>query len=116
MDNTIIQNSLQKTKGYNYLLADSAYDSENIKNKLKEIKMRSIIKPNNRNTKDKKKIRKLNKQEKKKYKKRINVEHFFGIIKKSAKINCIYEKLISSYEGLVLFLTGSILLNRSIER
>lgn len=111
-NNGNIKEAIDKINGYLYILADSGYDTKDIREMIKQLNYRSIIKPNNRNTKDRKKMRRLNKSEKKKYKKRLKVEHFFGIIKKYPKINCIYEKTISSYIGLLLLLFGSILLNR----
>ena len=110
INNKIIQNTLKKTKGYPYLLADSGYDSKNIESILKKSNYKYVIKPNSKNTKYKRK-RKL-KRDLKKYKKCIIIEHFFGIIKKYPKMNCIYEKKINSYFGLVLFLIGSIIINR----
>jgi hypothetical protein len=109
--NKIINEALKKTKGHPYILADSGYDSSNLKEKLKIIHFKGIIKPNNRNTKHAKK-RKLSKSDNKKYKKRITIEGFFGIIKKYPKINCIYERKIVSYNGLISFLFGAILLGR----
>lgn len=86
-DNKIIKKTLNKTSGYPYLLADSGYDSKTINDKLNKLGFRKIIKPNNKNTKYKKK-KKLKKSQLRKYKKRIKVEHLFGIIKKYPKINC----------------------------
>lgn len=112
INNKILKNTLTRTKGYNYLLADSGYDSNDIKNTLTESNFKYIIGPNNRNNKYKKK-KKIKKRDRKKYKKRIKVEHFFAIIKRYPKINCVYEKKIASFFGLVLFLFGSILINRT---
>lgn len=112
-NNKIITNALEKTKGYPYLLGDSGYDSSFLREKLKKNSIRSVFYPRNRNCKNKKLKRYLNKEQIKIYKKRLVVEHFFAIIKKHAKINCIYEKTIYSFNGLVLFLFGSILLKRS---
>lgn len=71
-----------------------------------------IIKPNNKNNKYKK-TKKIPKRYRKQYLKRISVEHFFAIIKRHPKINCIYERKIISFNGLLMFLFGSILLNRA---
>jgi len=73
--------------------------------------IKHIIKPNNKNNKYKRK-KKIPKRFRKQYSRRIKVEHFFGIIKKHPKINCIYERKIVSFNGLVMYLFGSILLNR----
>jgi hypothetical protein len=110
-NNKTINNSLKNTKGYPYLLADSGYDSNKIKMHLKNINFKHIINPNNKNNKRKRKKR-IPKRYRKKYLKRIKVEHFFAIIKKHPKINCIYERKIISFDGLIMFLFGSILLNR----
>ena len=88
--NKIIKNSLKDTKGYPYLLADSGYDSNKIREKLDSMNIKHVIKPNNRRRK--KKIKKIPKRHRKKYRKRIKIEHLFGIIKRHPKINCIYEK------------------------
>ena len=56
-------------------MADSGYDSSYIYELNKSIFKKSIIKPNNRNTKNKIKKRKLNESEEQLYKKRIKVEH-----------------------------------------
>lgn len=114
LDDALIDDAIENTKGNPYLLADSAYDDKKIKRRLILNNIKPIIKPNNRKTKDPKKMRYLNKNELKKYKKRIVVEHFFAIIKKHPKINCVYEKKISSFGGLLTFLFASILLIRSI--
>jgi hypothetical protein len=52
-------------------MANSGYDSSHIYELNKEILKKSIIKPNNRNTKNKLKRRKLNESEEQLYKKRI---------------------------------------------
>ena len=114
INSKIINNTLKRTKGYPYLLGDSGYDSNDIREKLKKAGYKTIIKPNNKNNKYKRK-KKIKKRNHKQYQKRIKVEHFFAIIKKYPKINCIYEKKIKSFNGLVLFLFGAILINRNNE-
>lgn len=114
LNNKLITDALKKTDGHTYFLADSAYDSKNIRDELISDNIIPIIQPNNRRTKDRKKLRRLNKKQYKKYKKRLVVENFFAIIKKHPKINCVYEKQIYSFQGLLTFLFGSLLLNRSI--
>lgn len=112
INNETIKNALEGTKGYPYLLGDSGYDANSIRSQLKNANIKHIINPNNKNNKymRKKKIKKRNRIQ---YKKRIRVEHFFAIIKKYPKINCIYEKQMKSYFGLVLFLFSSILIDRN---
>jgi hypothetical protein len=111
LNNKIINNAFDKTNGYVYLLGDKGYDSFTIKNIINDNDMKHIISPNNRNTKDPNK-KYLTEHETEKIKKRMKVENFFAIIKRTAKINCIYEKKLESYNGLLLLLLGSILLNR----
>ena len=60
------------------------------------------------------KIKSLTDDETKIYKKRIRVEHFYGIIKRYPKINNVYEKSIDSYFNLVLLVSSMILVNRTI--
>ena len=97
------------------VLADSAYDTVALKEKITSANLKHTIKSNNRNTKNKKKLRKkkLTKADKRRYLKRQKVEHLFGIIKRYAKINCVYERKMDSFNGLVLLVFGSILINRS---
>jgi len=96
------------------LLADKGYDSKIIRNKIKKSKMKCIIAHNKRNTKDKSKIKSLNNYEKIIYKKRVKVEHFFGAIKYYPKINCVYEKTLSSYKNLVLIVSSMKLINENL--
>jgi hypothetical protein len=112
----IIQKAIEKTNGNVYFLGDKGYDSSKIRKKAADMNMKCIIAPINRHVKNRKKIRRLSRKQKKIYKKRIKIEHFFGIIKRTAKINSIYERKIRSYNGLLLMLFGSILLNRIDER
>ena len=53
----LFKESLKDTKGYPYLLADSGYDSNKIKDKLNRSNIRYIIKPNNINNRYKRKKR-----------------------------------------------------------
>ena len=76
----------------NYFFADSGYDSSKIRSKLKELNLIPIIPTNKRNTKDINKIIKLTKEEQKKYKKRIKIEHVFGKLKTERKILTRYDK------------------------
>jgi transposase len=95
------------------LIADKGYDSQRIRNKLKKNNMKPLIKPNNRNTKDKTKIRTFNRHQEKMYKNRIKIEHFFGIIKRYPKVNSVYEKTMNSYLNIVLLVSAMILINRT---
>jgi hypothetical protein len=95
-----------------YFLADSGYDSKKINEFVKELGYTPIIKPNNRNRKKRPK-RKLTKSQLKHYKNRQIVESSFAWLKEYAIANQIYEKTISSYNGL-LQLINSIILSKKI--
>ena len=73
---------------------DLGYDLSYIYELNKSIFIKSIIKPNNRNTKNKIKKRKLNESEEQLYKKRIKVEYTNQKIK-AYRILIIYMKNIS---------------------
>lgn len=90
-------------------LADKGYVSKTIEEKISKLKMRPII-PSRKNSK-----KQLSDKQNKILKKRIKVEHLFGIIKNYPKINCVYEKKIKSYLGCVLFVLGSILIGRTVK-
>lgn len=122
VNNKLIINSFNKTDGNIYLLGDSGYDSSFVKSLLIENDIKPIIMPNNRNrgkgkhqnaNKVIRKKKRLSKPNRIKYKKRKIIENFFAILKRYTKINCVYERTICSYEGLVLFVFGSTLLTRS---
>lgn len=95
------------------LLADKGYDSKAIRTKIKKAKLKCVIGYNKRNTKKKEKIRELTENEKKIYKRRVVVEHYFGVIKKYPKINSIYEKSLDSYLNIILLVSSKILINRT---
>ena len=61
-----------------YFLADKRYDSNKIIKMLNQKGYTPIIPQNKRNIKDKSKLRTLNSQEKKIYKKRIIVENYYS--------------------------------------
>jgi hypothetical protein len=109
IDNKDIKKKFNKNT---LILADKGYDSKNVRNIIRKSKMDHIIAYNRRNTKNKSKIRKLTKYQKKIYKKRIKVEHYFGIIKRYPKINVIYEKSLSSYYNILLLVSSLIIINR----
>jgi len=112
-DNVVNNKDINKKLNKPFLvLADKRYDTKEIRKIIRKSKMNCIIPFNKRNTKDKSKIKILNEKENKIYKKRIKVEHFFGIIKRYPKINNVYEKTLDSYLNLVLFVSSMILINR----
>lgn len=100
-----IMKIMNKHKNKITFLADSAYDSKEIKSKLALLGVKHIICPNNRRRKIENKIY-LNKVQKKKYKNRIVIEHKFGSFKRYARINCVYESRIKSYLGLCYLMAG----------
>lgn len=101
LKNKLITKAIRRSKGRVYLLADSGYDTKEIVELSKNHGITPIIKPNNRRTKDGTKLRYLNKQESTIYNRRVKVEHFFGYIKRYPKVNCVYEKSLKSYEGIL---------------
>jgi transposase len=91
-----------------YFMADKGYDSKEIRKILKEKGYISII-PKRKNKKNKKS---LNKNEIRKYKKRIIVENTFSWLKRNAKISKIYEKKLESYVGLLLLCISILIYKR----
>ena len=82
-----------------YLLADTGYDSEKIRNMVNNFKIHSIIPANKRNTKNKEllKKKKLSGAHRKIYRKRMIVENCFSWIFKNRRLNRRYDKNITSY-------------------
>ena len=112
-NNKIIMRSFRRHNNKAIFLADSAYDTKAIKKMINDLGLRSIIKQNKRNTKDPAKIQKLTKHEKKVYNRRIKAEHTFGILKKAPKVNCVYEKTIESYLGIILLTSAIMNINKT---
>ena len=111
-------NTLRNSKVNRYkqfMLADSGYSSKKNKTYLKNLGYTPLILWNKGNTKDKKIIAEntFSVKEKKIYKKRIKIEHFFSWIKNYPVININYQKTITSYNGLLL-LASSILISKRI--
>jgi hypothetical protein len=98
-----------------YILADKGYDSKNNFKILQEKGYIPLIPQNKKNTKNKKLLRKFNKQEKKVYKKRNIIENYHSWIKKFPKIKCLHEHKIEYYKGLLL-LGISIIISRRINK
>ena len=96
-----------------YFLADPGYDSKRIRNFVTERGYTPIIKPNNRNTINEEKKRKLTPKQWKLYKKRFIVESSFAWTKDYPIVNQMYEKTVSSYNGLFQ-LVNSIILSKKI--
>ncbi len=99
-----LSNSFSKNK-YKYLLADKAYFSADLRNKL-IVNNCNLMVPNKKNS---------NKQypfNKNIYKKRINVEHLFSKIKSFRRIAIRYDKLFDTYMSFV-YMGFSLLLFRN---
>jgi hypothetical protein len=109
-DTNILDN--KKFKKKNYFLGDKAYDTKKVRH-ITDIH-NTIIDYNKRKTKDNTKIKKLNSLEKKIYKKRIVVEHFFAWLTIFPKMNMIVEHTLESFIGLV-FLCSSLILQKKIK-
>ena len=91
---------LQKYK--KYFLADKGYDSSKVKNMLTNKKYVPIIPVNKRNTKDINKLKVMNKEHKKIFKKRIIIENTFGILKGAYKrLDSRYDKYVTNYESFM---------------
>jgi hypothetical protein len=112
-NNPTLMNRISVNNDKIYILADSAYDSKNLKTKIREMKMIPIVPPNKRNTKNPNKLKGkiLTRNEKHIYRKRINVEHFFRILKRNIKLSHVYEKTIKSFHGLCLLAASNHILN-----
>jgi hypothetical protein len=104
-DSNVLQRQVKYIKKYmnhiNYFICDKGYCSSIIRNIFKNNNITPIIPFNNRNTKNKNKIKKLTQTEKDKYKRRIKIEHIFGNLKILNKFGVRYEKYIKNYEGLI---------------
>jgi hypothetical protein len=112
-NNPTLMNNIPVNNDKIYILADSAYDSKNLKTKIREMKMIPIVPPNKRNTKNPNKLKGkiLTRNEKHIYRKRIHVEHFFRTLKKNIKLSHVYEKTIKSFHGLCLLAASNHILN-----
>ena len=104
----------KNNKHKRYMLADAIYDTKNIRNKIKELNIKAIIPPNIKNTKDKNKIKqkKLNKYDKKIYKKRIIIENHFSWLYKNRRISRRYDKNVSTYMSFLFIAFLKIIIKR----
>ena len=84
-----------------YMLADRMYDTSDFRQKCINVSYRPIIDYNKRNTKNKKLIKKLTKNQKTIYKKRIRVENRFCILKKYRRVHLIYDSYLMSYKSFL---------------
>ena len=104
------QNMIGKARGKDaYFMADKGYDSEEIRDILREKEYIPII-PKRRSKKNK---RSLKRSEIKIYRKRIIVENSFAWLKRNAKIDKIYEKSEESYMALLLLSISMLIYKRT---
>lgn len=88
----------------NILLADAAYDSNNLQSRIKNLNFGKLITPKNkRNCKNIKLIikNKLTNENKKLLKNRINVEHTFSKLKQYKRLSMRYDKYSINYLNFV---------------
>ena len=101
LNNMYVITNARKYKNHNrykqYMLADKAYDSKNIRKELENVGYIPIIDYNKRNTKDTTKLRQLTKKEQIIYVNRIKVENLFCYIKKNKRILIREDRKASSY-------------------
>ena len=110
-------NTLKNSKHNRYkqtFLADSGYRSKKNITILENMGYTPIIAYNKRNTKNKEIIKKnsFTKKQKKIYKKRGIIESFFSWIKRFPVINQNYQKILTSYNGLLLLAASVLISNK----
>jgi hypothetical protein len=107
---TIKYKNINKYK--QYFMADSAFDTKKIINKLNNNGYNVLIEQNRRKIKDSSKLRKLNNKQKKHYTNRIKIENSYSWSKMHPVINMMYEKTTKSYLGLLFLQYSIFLVNR----
>ena len=91
----LVKNNKKILNNNNILLGDSGYDSNEIRNKLKEINFGRLLVPRNkRNTKNKNKLLPV---EKNLLKLRINIEHKNAHLKQYKRISIRYDRYYCNY-------------------
>ena len=86
-----------------YFMADSGYDSKEIRNLMKSKKCIVLIPQNKKNIKDKNKINHFTKNNNELFKERIKIEHMFGKLKKFRRIGLRYEKKKEMFLNFIYF-------------
>ncbi len=77
-----------------HVLTDTAYDGDETRKQIKNLKAKACIKPHkNRTTKKR--------YDKDRYKNRNHVEHFFGRIKQFRRVATRYEKTPGNFAGFI---------------
>lgn len=99
----IDKNILDKHK--KYFLADSLYDTNEIRKKLIDDNQYPIIAHNIKNTKDEQKLAKkvFNKQEKILYVSRMKIEHYNGLIKSFRRVQTRYDRKELCFKNTIYF-------------
>jgi hypothetical protein len=96
------------------ILADAAYDSELLKNKVKDLNLGKLITPKNkRNSKITTNCENTNIYEFLLLKKRISIEHIINNYKQLRRCQLRYDKYIKSFNSFVYLASLSILIKRS---
>jgi len=108
-----LENLLITTNKPKYMLADSAYDTNKIRNKLNNLNYIPIIPQNIRNIKNKNKITNFNSIYSRNYKKRIRIENYFCKLKKFRRILMRYDRYDYSFLNFVFLATCIILYRRN---
>ena len=88
-----------------YFLADPGYDTKAIRDNLKDKNYLTLIPQNAplvaRNIKDKNKLKKFSKMDKKIYKKRLVIERTFNNLKVNRRLCLRYESYLSNFIGFI---------------
>lgn len=102
-------------KHIRYMLADSIYDTHDIRDKIKDLNIVPIISFNKRNTKDKSIIqnKQFNNFQKKIYNKRIKIENTFSWIYKNRRTSRRYDKMVNNYCSFLYMAFIRIIIKRS---
>ena len=109
--NDIVKNYPLLCSNNNILIGDAAYDSNNIRDKLKNLKIGKLLTPKNkRNTKNKIKNQKLDFTEKMILNKRISVEHTINRYKQFKRLNNRYDKKSKNFQTF-LFIASLLIFN-----
>lgn len=112
LSNFFVDTLTEKYKNNNkfkqYLSADKAYDTKEVKKMISNKGYHPIIAQNKRKITDEEKITHLSPLEKEHYTLRTFNEHTFSWISQYAIISAQYEKTIESYAGLYMFISSYI--------
>ena len=114
---SLIKTKSIKQNNKNTFIGDAAYDSNNIREKIAELNLGSLLTVRNkRNAKNKEILNnyKLNKYQKKLVKKRFIVEHTNNKIKQFKRINVRYDKYSHNFLNFV-YLGASILILSKVD-